>query len=119
MHFNKIVIILVKYLRKSLRKYLRGNKVRKITYRSVVVQLQRDKNNICFSELQREGFNENQVVNGLLEISDGKETRSVWLGECVAYLGYTCNLVNEADTTIKSNEKEYKKGFGRILHVNS
>ena len=47
----------------------------------------------CLLELSRAGIKEGDIVTGQQE--DGKTT--VWIGDCVAYIGATCELVESID----------------------
>lgn len=73
----------------------------KVTYKKLKVELIRDENNICFSEIQREGFSEGQIIEGDLEIINGKESKRVYFGECVVFLGVTAKLVDESKELTK------------------
>lgn len=71
----------------------------KITYQSVKIKLQKDEGNICFAELRKEGFKENQIVKAERQIINGKPTKWFYFGDGgnrVAYEGETATVISEA-----------------------
>ena len=66
-----------------------------IIYKKAEIKLI-NKDRICFAELEREGYRENQIITAEQQIINGKESNRFLFGEhCVAFQNITCEKIKD------------------------
>lgn len=72
-----------------------------ITYQPVKIKLINN-DDICFSEIEREGYKEGQVIEAENELINGQPTDRFYFGKggrIAAYSGYTCEVYQNKKAT--------------------